>query len=175
VATRPVLRYPNRVLKGVAGPVGAIGDAERQLAEDLVATMYASPGCVGLAAPQIGVALRAFALDVSVMRKPPASHHGLVVLFDPELLLAEGSELKREGCLSVPDYTCDIRRATSVVVRGTAPDGSVRVVESVGFEARAVQHELDHLDGLLILDRVASARTDVFRRKRYAKGGEHLK
>jgi peptide deformylase len=175
VGVRPVLRYPNRVLKGVAGPVGAIGDAERQLAEDLVDSMYDAPGCVGLAAPQIGVGLRAFALDVSVMRKPPPGHHGLVVLFDPELLLAEGSDLKREGCMSVPDYTCDVRRATSVVVRGTTPDGAPRVIEASGFEARAFQHELDHLDGLLVLDRVASVRTDVFRRKRYASKGEHLK
>lgn len=172
---RPVVRYPDRVLKGRAGPVGAIGDAERRLAQDLVDTMYDAPGCVGVAAPQLGVAARAFALDVSVMRKPPAGNHGLVVLFDPELLITEGSEVKREGCLSVPDYTCDIRRATQVVVRGTTPEGTSRVVEATGFEARAFQHELDHLDGLLILDRVTSARTDVFRRKRYADRGEHLK
>ena len=175
MGARPVVRYPNRVLKGLAGPVGSVGEREQALAQDLVDTMYDSPGCVGVAAPQLGVGLRAFAMDVSVMRKPPAGNHGLVVLFDPELLLAEGSELKREGCLSVPDFTCDVRRATSVVVRGTTPEGRPRVIEASGFEARALQHELDHLDGLLILDRVASARTDVFRRKRYAKGGEHLK
>ena len=174
MAVRAVVRYPNRVLKGIAGPVGAVGERERQLATDLVDTMYDSPGCVGLAAPQLGVASRALALDVSVMRKPPAAHHGLVVLFDPELLIATGSDRKREGCMSVPDYTCDVRRATSVVVRGTAPDGTARVVEAEGFEARAFQHELDHLDGLLVLDRVA-ARSDVFARKRYAAGGRHLK
>jgi len=175
VAVRRVVSYPARVLKGMAGPVGAIGERERGLAQDLVDTMYDAPGCVGLAAPQLGVASRAFAMDVSVMRKPPAGNHGLVVLFDPELLLADGSDLKREGCMSVPDYTCDVRRATSVVVRGVTPEGEVRVIEAEGFEARALQHELDHLDGLLILDRVASARTDVFRRKRYAAKGEHLK
>jgi peptide deformylase len=175
VAVRPVVRYPARVLKGLAGPVGAIGPRERQLGEDLVDTMYASPGCVGLAAPQLGVPSRAFALDVSVMRSPPPDNHGLVVLFDPEVLLADGSDLRREGCMSVPDYTCDVRRALAVVVRGTTPEGAVRVVEAAGFEARAVQHELDHLDGLLILDRVASVRTDVFRRKRYAAKGEHLR
>ncbi len=175
MAVRSVVRYPARVLKGLAGPVGAIGTRERALADDLVETMYASPGCVGLAAPQLGVPSRAFALDVSVVRKPPADNHGLVTLFDPELVLTEGSELKREGCMSVPDYTCDVRRATSVVVRGTTPDGETRVVEAAGFEARALQHELDHLDGLLVLDRVASARTDVFRRKRYADEGKHLR
>lgn len=172
---RPVLSYPARVLKGLAGPVGEIGDLERALAADLVETMYDAPGCVGLAAPQVGVPLRAFAMDVSVMRKPPEGNHGLVVLFDPELLFATGSELGREGCMSVPDWTCDVRRATEVVVQGRTPEGARRVVETRGFEARALQHELDHLDGLLILDRVASARTDVFRRKRYASKGEHLR
>ena len=175
MGTRPVVRYPARVLKGLAGPVGEIGPRERGLADDLVDTMYDSPGCVGLAAPQLGVALRAFCLDVSVMRKPPEGNHGLVVLFDPELIITSGSEVKREGCMSVPDYTCDIRRATEVVVRGTTPQGESRVVDAHGFEARALQHELDHLDGLLILDRVASARTDVFRRKRYASRGDHLR
>lgn len=175
MAVRPVVRYPSRVLKGQSSPVGEIGPQEQALAADLVDTMYDSPGCVGLAAPQLGVPSRVFALDVSVMRKPPPGNHGLVVLFDPELLLSSGAELKREGCMSVPDYTCDIRRATQVVVRGVTPEGRVRVIEAEGFEARAFQHELDHLDGLLILDRVASAKTDVFRRKRYAQKGEHLK
>lgn len=175
MAVREVVRYPARVLKGIAGPVGAIGDSEEALAEDLVDTMYDSPGCVGLAAPQIGVPLRAFSLDVSVMKKPPENNHGLVVLFDPELVMATGSELKREGCMSLPDWTCDVRRATSIVLRGTTPEGESRVIEADGFEARAFQHELDHLEGLLILDRVASSRTDVFRRKRYADKGEHNK
>lgn len=174
MAVKPVVTYPARILKGLTGPVGEIGARERQLATDLVDTMYASPGCVGLAAPQIGVASRAFVMDVSVMRKPPEGNHGLVVLFDPEVVLADGSDLRREGCMSVPDYTCDVRRATSVVVRGTTPQGEVRVLEATGFEARALQHELDHLEGLLILDRVASTRTDVFRRKRYATKGKHL-
>lgn len=175
MAVRSVVRYPARVLKGLTGPVGEIGVRERGLADDLVDTMYDSPGCIGLAAPQLGVALRAFCLDVSVMRKPPAGNHGLVVLFDPELVLTGGSELKREGCMSVPDFTCDVRRATEVVVRGTSPDGAHQVVEAGGFEARAIQHELDHLEGLLILDRVVSARTDVFRRKRYAPNSAHLR
>lgn len=175
MAVRSVLNYPSRGLKGRCEPVGEIDDAARELARDLVDSMYDAPGCVGLAAPQIAVPLRAFALDVSVMRKPPKDNHGLVVLFDPELLMATGAQVRREGCMSVPDYTCDIRRATEVVVRGRTPEGRLRVIEADGFEARAFQHELDHLDGFLILDRVASVRTDVFRRKRYAGRGEHLK
>ncbi|MBW3562929.1 MAG: peptide deformylase [Actinobacteria bacterium] len=167
MAVRPIVHYPARVLKGIAAPVGTIGETERVLAGDLVDTMDDAPGCIGLAAPQVGVPLRAFVLDISRMEKEHPNH-GLIALFDPEMLLAEGSEVRREGCASVPDYTCDIRRATGVVVRGTTPDGDARVVEAEGFEARALQHELDHLDGTLILDRVASARTDVFRRKRYS-------
>ena len=174
MTVRPVVQYPARILKGPAGPVGAIGPQERQVATDLVDSMYDAPGCVGLAAPQLGIALRAFALDVSVMKKPPEGNHGLVVLLDPELLLADGSDVKREGCMSVPDWTCDVRRALHIVVRGTTPDGDQRVIEASGFEARAFQHELDHLDGLLILDRVA-ARSDVHARKRYADKGKHLK
>lgn len=163
---RPILRYPDRVLKQPAAPVGAVDDRARRLATDLIDTMREAPGCVGLAAPQIGVPLRAFVVDLSRMRRPEPNH-GLIVLFDPELLDADGAEVRREGCASVPDYTCDVRRATRVVVRGRGLDGEVRVVAADGFEARALLHELDHLEGLLILDRVSSLRTDVFRRKRY--------
>ena len=174
MAVRSVVRYPARVLKSRAEAVGQLSDDDRALAADLVDTMRDAPGCVGLAAPQLGVARRAFALDVSVMKKPPEGNHGLVVLFDPDLVIADGSEVRREGCMSVPDWTCDVRRALHVVVRGVTPEGDVRVIEASGFEARALQHELDHLDGLLILDRVAS-RADVFARKRYAEKGKHLK
>jgi peptide deformylase len=164
---RPVIAIPNPLLKRVATPAGG---ADPDLAADLVDTMRVSPGCVGLAAPQIGVSRRAFCLDVSTngqVRKKGWPHHGLVVLFDPETLHSEGSEVRREGCMSVPDLTADVRRAVRVVVRGTDEHGRERVIEAEGFEARAFQHELDHLDGKLILDRVASLRTDVFRRKTY--------
>lgn len=143
-----------------------VGGTDDTLARDLLDTMRVSPGCVGLAAPQIGVSRRAFSLDVSVHPKGKPNH-GEFVLFDPELLFTEGSEVRREGCLSVPDYTADVRRALRVVVRGIDATGHERVIDASGFEARALQHELDHLDGRLILDRVASVRTDVFRRKTY--------
>jgi peptide deformylase len=164
---RPVVSIPNAVLKRRAEPVGGV---DAQLATDLVDTMRVSPGCVGLAAPQIADSRRAFCLDISInkqVQKKGWPHHGLVVLFDPELLHSEGSEIRREGCMSVPDFPADVRRALRVVVRGTDEHGHERVIEAEGFEARAFQHELDHLDGRLILDRVASLRTDVFRRKTY--------
>lgn len=137
----------------------------RKLADDLVETMRAAPATVGLAAPQVGESVRAFVLDVSGHRRATA-HNGLIVLFDPEILQSEGADDLREGCLSVPDLTADVRRATRVVVRGLDPEGSERVCRTEGFEARAVQHELDHLDGLLILDRVRSA-ADLHARKVY--------
>ena len=165
MAVRPVLRLPEPVLKQVARPVTVIDAAARQLVEDLIDTMRASPACVGLAAPQIGVGLRAFSLDVTGHRKA-RSCHGELVLFNPEILRAAAPVVGREGCMSVPDLTGDVARATELVVRGLTVDGAERVLTVDAFEARAVLHEIDHLDGLLFLDRVGSA-SGVFRRKRY--------
>jgi len=165
MAVRPVLRVPERVLKERAVPVGTVDDAARALAVDLVDTMRASPACVGLAAPQIGVGLRAFAMDITGHRKA-RSCHGEVVLFDPEILVCSDPVHGREGCMSVPDLTGDVARSTLVVVRGITVDGTERVLRTDAFEARAVQHEIDHLDGLLFLDRVSSADA-VFRRTVY--------
>ncbi len=161
---RPVLQLPERVLKTRAAELGA--EVDDDLVRDLIDTMRVSPACVGLAAPQIGVSRRVIAVDVS--RHPKATtHHGLIVLADPIVLESEGRDVGREGCMSVPDLTANVHRATRVVVEGREPDGSTRVIETDGFEARALQHEIDHLDGFLILDRVASLSTDVFRRKVY--------
>ena len=165
MAVRPVLRLPEPVLKRRADPIRRVDAAARELAGDLVDTMRASPACVGLAAPQIGVARRAFAVDVTGHRKA-RSCHGELVLFDPEIVLAYGSIHGREGCMSVPELTGDVARADTVVVRGLTVAGSERVLEVDAFEARAVLHEMDHLDGLLFLDRVGSADA-VFRRKVY--------
>ena len=162
---RPVLLLPDAVLTHPAAPVGPIDDEARALAADLVDTMRAVPHSVGLAAPQIGVARRAFAVDVTGHRKA-RSCAGLVVLFDPEVLMADDPEVAREGCLSVPDLTGDVPRATRVVLRGRTPAGDDRLVEADAFEARALLHEFDHLDGRVFLDRVASP-ASVFRRKVY--------
>jgi peptide deformylase len=158
------VRLPSRVLKQLAEPVGGTPDAA--LARDLVETMQASPACVGLAAPQIGISKRAFALDVTGHPKTKVCH-GLVVMFDPVIIEANGRKVGREGCMSVPDLTADVTRATEIVVRGRSETGEDLVITTSGFEARAFQHEIDHLNGLLILDRVQSLATDVFRRKVY--------
>ncbi len=165
MAVRPVLILPDPFLQRAAAPVGGIDAAALALAADLVDTMRSRPACVGLAAPQIGVGRRAFVVDVTGHRKA-RSCAGELVLFDPELVAATDPVLAREGCLSVPDLTGDVARATHVVVRGTGTDGAERVVEADAFEARALLHELDHLDGLLFLDRVSSAHS-VYRRKVY--------
>jgi peptide deformylase len=162
---RPVLRLPEAIHKQPCAPVERIDAAARELARDLVDTMRASPACVGLAANQIGVPVRAFAVDVTGHRKA-RSCHGEFVLLNPEILLAHGPVAAREGCMSVPDLTGDVARATTLVVRGLTPEGDERVLEVDAFEARAVQHEVDHLDGFLFLDRVTSADA-VFTRKVY--------
>jgi peptide deformylase len=162
---RPVVRYPAPVLKTPAVMLEPGPEAEA-LAADLVDTMEASPACVGLAAPQIGIGARAFAMDVTGQRKARTCH-GLVVLINPLIVERTGGEVTREGCMSLPDFTGNVRRAERVLVRGLTPDGVEREIEADAFEARALQHEIDHLDGLLFLDRVASLTSDVFRRKRY--------
>jgi peptide deformylase len=165
LAVRPVLEVPDPRLGAVAAPVGRVDDTALAVAADLVDTMRATVACVGLAAPQIGVGLRAFVVDVTGHRKA-RSCHGELVLFDPEVLAAGAPVLAREGCLSVPHLTGDVPRATSLVVRGLTVEGSLRTVAVDAFEARAVLHEIDHLDGLLFLDRVSSHEA-VFRRKVY--------
>lgn len=165
MTVRRVRLYPDPVLKQAAEPVGDIDEEARRLCEDLVDTMRSHERCVGIAANQIGVLRRCIVVDVTDHPKA-RSCHGLLVLLDPEVLLTEGAEVGREGCLSIPDLTANVRRPTSAVVRGVGPDGRERVVEADAFEARALLHEIDHLDGILFLDRVANLETDLFRRKR---------
>jgi peptide deformylase len=169
VAIRPVVRIPNPVLKLQAQAIGGRPDdvpSVDQLVADLVDTMRASPACVGLAAPQIGISVSAFALDVSTHPKTTTCH-GLVVLLDPEIVEMSGKKVGREGCMSVPDLTANVRRANALTVLGTTPAGERVEIQTRGFESRAFQHEIDHLRGMLILDRVDSLATDVFRRQVY--------
>ena len=150
---RDVLRYPHPRLKTPAAD--ADGDVAA-LVEDLVDTMRSFPRCVGIAAPQIGVDARVCVVDCTGHPKAPDAQ-GLLVLVNPVLVHGEESEIGREGCLSIPDLTANVRRSLTVTVEGG--------ITAHGFEARAIQHEVDHLDGLLFLDRVVSA-GDVFARKR---------
>jgi peptide deformylase len=160
VPVREVLVYPHPTLKQVAAPAQA-ADAEA-IGRDLLDTMRSFEHCVGLAAPQISEPARVVVVDVRGHPKAD-THNGLLVLVNPGIVEAEGSEVAREGCISIPDLTANVRRATSIVIQHAG--GAVR---SLGFEARCLQHELDHLDGVLFLDRVESLVDDVFRRRVYA-------
>jgi peptide deformylase len=168
VPARKVLRYPHPVLKAVARP---LADDEREIAErvgrDLLDTMRSFPRCAGIAAPQIDELVRMVVVDVTDHPKATACH-GELVLVNPRVVASSGAEVAREGCLSIPDLTANVRRATEVTIEALDVSGEARAIETEGFEARCLLHELDHLDGVLFLDRVDSLTTDVFRRKRYA-------
>lgn len=162
---RPIVQLPERVLKTPATPVGDLDEHVLQVCADLLDTMRASSHSVGVAAPQIGVGLRIFCIDVTGHSKA-RSCHGELVLIDPEVVFAQGVEIGREGCMSVPDLTGDVARHTGLVVRARTPDGVERVLDCDAFEARAIQHELDHLDGFVFLDKVVASER-VFPRKLY--------
>ncbi len=162
-----ILLYPNAALKMVCEPVADVDAEIAALITDLVGTMHAGPGSVGVAAPQIGVTRRVCVVDVSKNKNGRDNNHGLLVMVNPEITRQEGAAVMREGCMSVPDYTGDVERAVEITVRFLDGDGRQQEIEASGFEAVAIQHEIDHLDGILFLDRVASLKTGLFRRKSY--------
>ena len=153
---RDVLLHPHPLLTRRADPAT---DPDAVVA-DLLDTMRSYGHCVGLAAPQIGESVRIAVVDCTGHRKVPDAQ-GELILVNPVITVARGSEVGREGCLSIPDLTANVRRATAIEVEAEGLH-----VEAEGFEARVIQHEIDHLDGLLFLDRVESLEADVFRRKR---------
>jgi peptide deformylase len=165
-SVRDVVRAPADVLAAVGAPVDPTAADVVRLAADLVATMRVSPGCVGLAAPQVGESAQVFCVDVSQHPKT-RQHHGTFVLCNAEVVEASRNEKAREGCMSVPDLTGDVKRGSRVVVRGQlAGSGREVTLAAEAFEARALQHEIDHCQGLLFLDRVAGAHA-VHQRRTY--------
>ncbi|MEU2665584.1 peptide deformylase [Micromonospora sp. NBC_01740] len=163
---RPVVCAPEQVLSRSGSEVDPTAAETVRLAADLIATMRVSPGCVGLAAPQVGVGAQVFAVDVTGHPKA-LTVHGTFVLCNARVVEASRWKVAREGCMSVPDLTGDVKRASRLVVEGVLP-GTGRPVRLVtdGFEARALQHEIDHCAGLLFLDRVAGAHA-IYQRKVY--------
>lgn len=162
-----ILTYPDERLERISQPVEHFDDELRNFIVDLEATMRAGPGGVGIAAPQTGRLQRIVIVDVS--SKPKIRHHGRLVLINPEIITWEGHVLGREGCMSVPDYTGNVVLAERIMLEAHDASGALLQYELEGYEARAVQHEIDHLDGLLFLDRLVSRRNDLFRRKSYQK------
>jgi peptide deformylase len=165
MAVQKVLLVPDPRLKKVCEPVEQFDDALHELVRDLEDTRVSSPGCVGIAAPQIGALRRVAIVDTSGHKKFGGQSSGHMVLVNPVITAREGERLGREGCLSLPDFTANVRRAMQVVVEYFDEHGQFQRLETEDFEAVVVQHEVDHLDGILFLDRVANLSTDVFARK----------
>jgi peptide deformylase len=169
VAVREVLRYPDPALKAVARELSLPADAGEvaRVAGDLLDTMRSMSFTTGVAATQLGELVRIVAVDVTGHRRTTTCHGELILVNPAVVSSSDESEVGREGCLSIPDLTANVRRPVSVVVSAAEVDGSAAQVETEGFEARCLLHEIDHLDGILFLDRVDSLTSDVFRRKRY--------
>jgi peptide deformylase len=157
---RPILKYGDAVVHARARPVDAVTPEIDRLVDDMIETMYAAPG-VGLAAPQVGVGLRVFVVDISVGRDPA----GLVVMINPEIVDEEGMQLEDEGCLSVPGFNATVVRPSRVVIKGLDRNGAEQRREGTALLARAFQHEMDHLDGLLFVDRLRGIKRDVIVRR----------
>ncbi len=157
---RPILKYGDDTLHAPAQPVGVITPDIDRLVDDMIETMYAAPG-IGLAAPQVGVPLRIFVIDLSVGRDPG----GLIVMIDPEFVDRSGMQLEEEGCLSVPGFEATVVRPERAVVKGIDRTGTPYQCEGTGLLARAFQHEMDHLDGTMFVDRLRGIKRDLIVRR----------
>ncbi len=156
--------FPDSVLRKPSKAVSWEKPAVQQLIRDLVQTLYAQPGGIGIAAPQVGKPLRVIVVDVS----PKDSSKAREIMINPRFLRLEGEILSREGCMSLPDYTANVRRFAQGIIEWTDEKGRRKKRAVQGIEAICLQHELDHLDGKLFIDRVTSLKTEVFIRKRRA-------
>ncbi len=157
---RPILRYGADVLHAPAAPVANLTAELHQAIDDMIQTMYAAPG-IGLAATQVGLPLRLFVCDLSVGRN--ASE--LMAFINPEFVEREGMQLEEEGCLSVPGFNATVARPARAVLKGLDRDGTERTVEATGLLARCFQHEMDHLDGTVFVDRLRGLQKDLIVRK----------
>ena len=161
MAVRPILQFPDPVLKKVARPVKAVTDEIRALIGDMTDTMYDAPG-IGLAAPQIGVSLRVIVVDVAWRN---GDRHPRAYL-NPEIVATSGKVKGEEGCLSVPDYGAEVQRASHVVLAALDEDGKPVEVEAEGLQAVCFQHEVDHLNGMLFIDRLSALKRGLYVKRR---------
>ncbi len=166
---RPIVRHGAAVLHRPAEPVAEITAEIDALVDDMIQTMYAAPG-IGLAAPQVGVGKRIFVCDISVGRDPSS----LLVFINPEFVERDGMQLEEEGCLSVPGFNATVARPARAVVKGLDRHGEPQTVSAEGLLARCFQHEMDHLDGTLFVDRLRGLQKDLIVRKikKLAKAGK---
>lgn len=161
-----ILTIPAPELNKKSELIISINDDIKKLAMDMLETMHHYKSCVGLAAPQVGRNVSMIVVNVGLYHKP-YPHHGEMILINPILKLAGERKIGREGCLSIPDLTANVFRASEIEVQASNLEGGSVKLNCTGFEAVVIQHETDHLEGVLFLDRVASLKTDVFRRKKY--------
>lgn len=166
MAILDVLVYPDKRLKQVSADAVVGSDETKKIVDDLLETMQSSKGCIGIAAPQCNIHKRIIVVDVSVNPRLD-SKLGQVVIVNPVIEWQSGKTVSKEGCLSLPDLIASVKRAKKIGVKGFNRDGDEIMIEASKFDARAILHEIDHLDGILFLDRVSSLKTDVFRRQRY--------
>jgi peptide deformylase len=157
---RPIVRYGADVLHQPAAPVEAVTPEIQSLIDDMIQTMYTAPG-IGLAAPQVGVGVRIFVCDISVGRNPA----DLLTLVNPVFVERDGMQLEEEGCLSVPGFNATVARPARAVLKGLNREGEEHTVEATGLLARCFQHEMDHLDGTLFVDRLRGLQKDLIVRK----------
>jgi peptide deformylase len=157
---RPILRYGESLLHQPASNVDAVDDGVQRLVDDMIETMYAAPG-VGLAATQVGVPIRLFVIDLSVGRRPS----DVIVMINPVFVERDGMQLEEEGCLSVPGFNATVVRPARAIVRGLDRAGAEQTIEGRDLLARAFQHEMDHLDGTLFVDRLRGIKRDLIVRK----------
>jgi peptide deformylase len=166
---RPILRLGDSILTTPTRPIEALTPEIDTLINDMIETMYAAPG-IGLAAPQVGMSLKVFVIDLSLGRDPA----GLKVMLNPEFVEREGMQLEEEGCLSIPGFTATVARPDRVVVRGLNRQLDEYTIEGTGLLARALQHEVDHLNACLFVDRLRGISRDLIMRKvkKLAKAGK---
>jgi peptide deformylase len=163
MALREIRKYPDPVLRKKTSRVERIDSTLDRLIEDMVETMHAAPG-VGLAANQVGVSLQLAVIDLS-SRDDEEQRHPLLIIINPEMLSMEGSVIEEEGCLSIPDYAEKVKRAARVKVRAQDRAGKKFEIEAEGLMAKALQHEIDHLNGLLFVDKLSPLKKNFFRRR----------
>ncbi|HHW19845.1 peptide deformylase [Thermodesulfovibrio thiophilus] len=160
MAVLEIRKYPEEILKKKAEAITDINEDLHRLIDDMVETMYKANG-VGLAAPQVGVSKRLIVVDTS----PREANQSLIVLINPEISDSEGEILSEEGCLSLPGFITRLKRKEKILVKGLDRKGKKIEVQATGLLARALQHELDHLEGILLVDRISPLKRELFRRK----------
>src|SRR3989338_3980218 len=163
MAVLQILEYPDPILKQLSKEVTNFNSSLETFLKDFIETLNSHKYCVGLAAPQTGNLQRIIGIDISRARKPHLNN-GLLILINPKILEVSDFKIVREGCLSIPDFTANVKRAMHIVVAYQNAKGEAKILSTKDFEAHAIQHEIDHLDGVLFLDKISNPASDLFRR-----------